>query len=152
MFHKHPSSDVKMWKIVSQTQKLRRAKEPFSSININVIQSGIPKTCHQLDDPVSTLQPRLYSLGETHLHSHPSPPNPANHCRAIRPSHRISRFIPWGQTLLASQPPQIGLYFLHYFSYFPLCGAAMGRPRELSRSRLRLVGGVRRGADEMKST
>lgn len=31
------------------------------------------KTCHQLDDPVSTLQPRLYSLGETHLHSHPSP-------------------------------------------------------------------------------
>lgn len=72
MFHKRPSScalDVKMWKIVPPTQKLRRAREPFPSININVIQSGI-----QSMPSVSTLQPRLHSLGETHLHTHPSPP------------------------------------------------------------------------------
>lgn len=68
----------------------------------------------------------------------PSPPSsipsthPANHCQAFCPSQRISCFIPRGQTLVASQPPQIGLNILHYFSYFPLCRAAMGRPRTLA--------------------
>lgn len=130
MFHKRPSSlracslDVKMWKIenCSANSKIQTCERAVFFDKYRRDSEWNPKHAISLHSSAS-----FTFTGRNAPPLPPLSPNPANHCRAIRPSHRISRFIPGGQTLLASQPPQIGLYFLHYFSYFPLCGGGDGQ-------------------------